>query len=118
MFSAIVTRGPSADRVLWRAGLRPMAQNRHRLRESQSTLVSGRDGMMLTVLRRAERWSLAGIVEKRRRHKPMMKTVGINTTSLTNRGARLALQLIVILASVTVWAQAEDATQADAGLPR
>ena len=70
---------------------------------------------MLIVLRRAERWSLAGIVEKRRHHKPMMKTLGTNTTSLTNRGARLALQLIVILASVTVWAQAEDDTQADAG---
>ena len=70
---------------------------------------------MLTVLRRAERWSLAGIVEKRRRHKPMMKTLGTNTTSLTNRGARLARQLTVILASVTVWAQAEEASQADAG---
>jgi hypothetical protein len=37
------------------------AQNRDWLRDSQSTLVSRRDGMMLTVPGRAERYSLVGI---------------------------------------------------------
>ena len=41
-------------------------QNRDRLRNRQSTLVSSLDGMMLTVPGRAERYSLAGIDQKRR----------------------------------------------------
>ena len=91
------------------------AQNRNRLRMSQSTLVGRLDGMMLTVLGRAERDSLAGIAQKWRCQKPMRKTVGTNTTSPANSAGRLARLLVFILASVTVWAQAEDAPQANAG---
>ena len=87
-------------------------------RESQSTLVSRAGWHDADCAGKSERWSLSGIAQKRRCHKPMMKTLGTNTTSLTIVRARLALLLVVILASVTVWAQAEDATQADAGLPR
>ena len=70
---------------------------------------------MLTVLGRAERDSLAGIAQKWRRQKPMSETVGTNTTSPANSAGRLARLLLVILASVNVWAQAEDAPQANAG---
>ena len=91
------------------------AQNRNRSRVIQSTLVGRLDGMMLTVLGLAERYSLARIAQKWRRQKPMRETVGTNTTSLTTSAGRLARLLLVILASVTVWAQAEDAPQANAG---
>ena len=91
------------------------AQNRGRLRVSQSTLVSQRDGMMLTVLGVAKRDSLSGIAQKRRCQKPMRKTVGTNTTTPANSAGRLARLLVVILASVTVWAQAQDTPQAKAG---
>ena len=43
----------------------------------------------------------------------MRKTVGTNTTSPAHSAGRLALLLVVILASVTVWAQAEDAPKAE-----
>ena len=46
---------------------------------------------------------------------PMRKTVGTNTTSPANSAGWLARLLVVILASVTVWARAEDAPQANAG---
>ena len=91
------------------------AQNRDRLRASQSTLVSRLDGMMLIVPGRAERDSLAGIAQKWRRQKPMRKTVGTNTTSAANSAGPLARLLLVILTSVTVWAQVEDTAQANAG---
>ena len=45
----------------------------------------------------------------------MRKTVGTNTTSPANSAGWLARLLVVILASVTVWARAEDAPQANAG---
>lgn len=45
----------------------------------------------------------------------MRKTVGTNTTSPAHSAGRLARLLVVILASVTVWAQAEDAPKAEAG---
>ena len=45
----------------------------------------------------------------------MRETMGTNPTSLTTSAGRLARLLLVILASVTVWAQAEDAPQANAG---
>ncbi|MEL0333728.1 MAG: ABC transporter substrate-binding protein [Halieaceae bacterium] len=82
---------------------------------SQSTLVSQRDGMMLSVLGIAKRDSLSGIAQKRRCQKPMRKTVGTNTTTPANSAGGLARLLVVILASVTLWAQAEDAPQAEAG---
>ena len=91
------------------------AQTRDRLRVSQSTLVSQRDGMMLSVLVIAKRDSLSGIAQKRRCHKPMRKTVGTNTTSAAHSAGRLARLLVVILASATVWAQAQDTPQAKAG---
>ena len=91
------------------------AQNRDRLRVSQSTLVSQRDGMMLTMLGIAKRDSLSGIAQKRRCQKPMRKTVGTNTTSAAHSAGRLARLLVVILASATVWAQAQDTPQAKAG---
>jgi len=70
---------------------------------------------MLTVPGRAERYSLVGIVKKRRRQKPMRKTVGTNTTRPLNNAGRFTRLLVVILASVTVWAQAEDAAQVNVG---
>ena len=70
---------------------------------------------MLSVLGIAKRDSLSGIAQKRRCQKPMRKTVGINTTSAAHSAGRLARLLVVILASVTLWAQAEDAPKAEAG---
>ena len=70
---------------------------------------------MLLVLGRAERYSLAGIAGKRRRQRPMSKTMGTNTTNPSSSAVRLARLLVVILANITIWAQAENPIQASAG---